>query len=127
MANIKFGTDGWRAKLDEDFNYDNVKIVVLAIVEYVNKHYSQEDKPTFFIGYDGRENGFEFAKYTASILSKFGKFDVEVSETICPTPVLAYQTKLNKGLGIMFTASHNPPVYQGLKFIPQYGIPQLMI
>ena len=49
MANIKFGTDGWRAKLDEDFNYDNVKIVVLAIVEYVNKHYSQEDKPTFFI------------------------------------------------------------------------------
>ena len=82
MANIKFGTDGWIAKLDEDFNYDNVKIVVLAIVEYVNKHYSKEDKPTFFIGYDGRENGFEFAKYTASILSKFGKFDVEVSETI---------------------------------------------
>ena len=123
MANIKFGTDGWRAKLDEDFNYDNVNIVVLAIVEYVNKHYSQKDKPTFFIGYDGRENGFEFAKYTASILSKFGKFDVEVSETICPTPVLAYQTKLNKGLGIMFTASHNPPVYQGLKFIPQYGGP----
>lgn len=123
MANIKFGTDGWRAKLNEDFNYNNVKIVVLAIVEYVNKHYSQENKPTFFIGYDGRENGFEFAKYTANILSKFGKFDVEVSEAICPTPVLAYQTKLKKGFGIMFTASHNPPVYQGLKFIPQYGGP----
>ena len=123
MANIKFGTDGWRAKINEEFNYDNIKIVVVAIIEYVNKHYAKENKPTFFIGYDGRQNGFEYAKYTAKILSDYGKFNVEVSNTICPTPVLAYQTKLNKGLGIMFTASHNPPNYQGLKFIPQYGGP----
>ncbi len=123
MANIKFGTDGWRAKLDEDFNYDNIKIVVLAIIEYVNKHYSKENKPTFFIGYDGRKHGFEFAKYTAKIISDYGKYNVEISKTICPTPVLAYQTKLKNGLGIMFTASHNPPSYQGLKFIPEYGGP----
>lgn len=123
MANIKFGTDGWRAKINEDFNYNNIKIVVLAIIKYVNKHYSKENKPIFYIGYDGRKNGFEFAKYTAKIISDYGNYNVEVSKIVCPTPVLAFQAKLKYGLGIMFTASHNPPNYQGLKFIPDYGGP----
>ncbi len=120
MTNIKFGTDGWRAILNKDFNYENVEKVINAIAIYVHNN-SKYDKK-ILIGYDPRNKADEFAFYIAKQLSNFG-FEVEVSSKIVATPVLAYSALLKNAYAIMITASHNPPEYLGIKFIPSYGGP----
>lgn len=120
MASIKFGTDGWRAIVGEDFTSENVEIVTNAIGKYVFDAFGLKKK--ILIGYDPRNMAKEFANQSAKILSSKG-FQVIVSSKVIPTPVLAYGAKLYNACSIMFTASHNPPKYLGMKFIPDYAGP----
>ena len=117
---IKFGTDGWRAILEEDFTESNVKRVTLAIGKYVYETFGFEK--TIIIGYDPRRMAAEFAELSAKILSNKG-FKVQLSKRVVPTPVLAYNAKLLNASAIMFTASHNPAEYLGMKYIPDYAGP----
>lgn len=117
---IKFGTDGWRAILDEEFNSENVERVTLAIGKYVAETFGFDK--TIIIGYDPRRMADEYAQLTANLLYQKG-FNVKLSERIVPTPVLAYNAKHLNACAIMFTASHNPPEYLGMKFIPDYAGP----
>lgn len=117
---IKFGTDGWRAVVGKDFNFENVEIVTKAIAQYVMD--KDGIKKPVIIGYDPRNMAEEFAKFSANILADAG-FKVTVSDTVIPTPVLAYNAKILNADALMFTASHNPPEYLGIKFIPDYAGP----
>lgn len=117
---IKFGTDGWRAVLDKEFNDENVEKVTLAIAKYVYDTYGFEKQ--FLIGFDPRRQADYYAKKCAEILSEKG-FLVTLSSKVVPTPVLAYNAKFRNACAIMFTASHNPPEYLGMKFIPDYAGP----
>lgn len=119
-SSIQFGTDGWRAIVGKDFNHDNVVIVTKAIAKYVLEN-DGIDKP-IIIGYDPRNMAKEFAYFSAKILSEAG-FKVIISNEIVPTPVIAYNAKYLKANAMMFTASHNPPEYLGIKFIPEYAGP----
>ena len=120
MSNIKFGTDGWRAVVGKDFNAENVKTVTKAIGKYVFDNFGINKK--IIVGYDPRNMAFEFAEQTAIQLSGYG-FEVLLSDKVLPTPVLAYSAKLLNACAVMFTASHNPPEYLGIKFIPDYAGP----
>ena len=120
MANIKFGTDGWRAIVGKDFNAENVETVIKAIGKYVYEKFGAEKK--ILIGYDPRNKAEEFSKQAAEILSGLG-FEVLYSDKIIPTPVLAFNAKFLDACAVMFTASHNPPEYLGIKFIPDYAGP----
>ncbi|MBD5403121.1 phosphoglucomutase/phosphomannomutase family protein [bacterium] len=120
MTNIKFGTDGWRAVVGKDFNAENVAIVSKAIGKYVFDNYGIYK--TIIIGYDPRNMAKEFSMQCAEILRDLG-FKVLYSDKVLPTPVLAYNAKLLDACAIMFTASHNPPEYLGIKFIPDYAGP----
>ncbi len=117
---IKFGTSGWRAIMAEDFTFDNVRLVSLAIAGYLR---SQKPAPKVIVGYDTRFLSSGFAEVCAEVLSQNG-----VKVLLCcrdvPTPVLAYQIIDKKFDGaVNFTASHNPPEYNGIKFSPAYGGP----
>ena len=120
MANIKFGTDGWRAIVDKDFNEKNVTLVINAIGKYVFDNFGLKKK--IIIGYDPRNKADEFAKISAQILCEKG-FNVILSEKHVPTPILAFYAKEYNASAIMFTASHNPPEYLGIKYIPDYAGP----
>lgn len=117
---IKFGTDGWRAILEEEFTQENVERVTLAIGKYVYETYGFEKK--IIIGYDPRNKADEFSRLCAELLYQKG-FDVQLSSRIVPTPILAYNAKALNACAIMFTASHNPAEYLGMKFIPDYAGP----
>lgn len=120
MNGIKFGTDGWRAVVGKEFNKENVTMVTIAVGKYVYENFGSEKK--IIIGYDPRNKADEFSKQSAKILADLG-FEVLYSEKIIPTPVLAYNAKLLNACAMMFTASHNPPEYLGIKFIPDYAGP----
>jgi len=117
---IKFGTDGWRAILDKDFTDENVERVTLAIGKYIYDNYGFEK--LVIIGYDPRRKADYFAKKCAELLAQKG-FSVKLSSRVIPTPVLAYNAKLLNASAIMFTASHNPSDYLGMKYIPDYAGP----
>lgn len=120
MANIKFGTDGWRAIVGQDFNEENVDIVTNAIGKYVLDNFGKDKK--ILIGFDPRNKAYDFAFQCARTLFNAG-FNVLISIGVVPTPVLAYSARFYDGCAIMFTASHNPPEYLGMKFIPDYAGP----
>lgn len=117
---IKFGTDGWRAILGKDFTDANVERVTLAIGKYVYETFGFDK--LILVGYDPRNKADFYAKMCAEILAKKG-FRVKLSKNVLPTPVLAYNAKLLNASAIMFTASHNPPEYLGMKYIPDYAGP----
>ena len=120
MAGIKFGTDGWRAITGEDFNENNVSKATNAIAKYIYDTYGIDKK--ILIGYDPRNMADVFSRQCADILVNLG-FNIFYSNKIVPTPVLAYSAKHLDACAIMFTASHNPPEYLGLKYIPDYAGP----
>lgn len=120
MEKIKFGTDGWRAIIDEDFDDLNVKRASKAIAKYVLDNFGLDKK--ILIGFDPRRKADYFAKLAANEFKNAG-FQVLLSEKVVPTPVLAYSAKFQNACAIMFTASHNPPEYLGMKFIPDYAGP----
>ena len=117
---IKFGTDGWRGILADDFTFDNVKIVTRAIGEYIKNNSKQEK---IVIAHDARFLGEELTKISSLELSKMGITSL-IFDRPMPTPITAFAIKETGAAGaIMFTASHNPPEYQGIKFIADYGGP----
>jgi len=120
MSEIKFGTDGWRAVVGEDFNSENVELVSKAIGKYVFDNYGIYK--TIIVGYDPRNMADEFSKLCAQTLAGLG-FKVLYSDKVLPTPVLAFNAKYLDACAVMFTASHNPPEYLGIKFIPDYAGP----
>ncbi len=120
MTDIKFGTDGWRAVVGKDFNEENVALVSSAIGKYVFDNYGIYK--TIIIGYDPRNMADVFSMQCAQILKDLG-FKVLYSDKVIPTPVLAFNAKYLDACSIMFTASHNPPEYLGIKFIPDYAGP----
>ena len=117
---ITFGTDGWRAVLDKDFTKENVERVTLALGKYVADNFGFDKK--ILIGYDPRKMADEYSWLCANLLKECG-FEVLYSARIVPTPILAYNALVVNGCAIMFTASHNPPEYLGMKFIPDYAGP----
>jgi phosphomannomutase len=118
---IKFGTDGWRGIIADDFTFPNVCKVTRAIAKYLETAY-RKDRPVL-ISYDTRFLADEFAQTAAEVLAEMG-WTVMVTERDCPTPVIAYNAKhLNSAGALMFTASHNPAPYCGIKYIPDYAGP----
>jgi phosphomannomutase len=117
IEHITFGTDGWRATLDT-FTEPRVRIVGQAVADYIGSG-------TVAVGYDARETSRGFADALADVLTD-NAIDVIISDSDCPTPVLAW-TITDRALdgGIMVTASHNPPEYNGVKFLPPDGAPAL--
>ena len=123
MAQIKFGTSGWRAIFCEDFTLANVRNVVQAIAD--NLHAEGLADRGVVIGYDARFMGADFSRETARILAAAGiKSYFCVRDT--PTPVISHELLRRQAAGaINFTASHNPYNYNGIKFSPASGGPAL--
>lgn len=121
MSNkIVFGTDGWRGLIARDFTFDNVNLVAKALAYYVKDNY--RDKPVV-IGYDTRFLAYEFAMEVSNVINAMG-FNTLVSKNPIPTPVVAFAAKHYDTAGaVMITASHNPPEYCGIKYIPDYAGP----
>ena len=118
---IKFGTDGWRGIIADDFTFANVCKVTRAIAAYLSTAYSQ-DRPVL-VAYDPRFLADEFAHTAAEVLADLG-WTVKLVDRDCPTPVIAYNARhLNSAGALMFTASHNPAAYCGIKYIPDYAGP----
>jgi phosphomannomutase len=117
---IAFGTDGWRATLDT-FTAPRVRAVGQAVADHLAA--ADLGSTTVAVGYDARDSSPGFATDLADVLTANG-FDVLVPERDLPTPVLAWTVK-ERGLagGLMLTASHNPPEYNGVKFLPGDGAP----
>lgn len=122
-SKIIFGTDGWRGLAGKEVNEGSVSLVAQAFADYLKSNRPEVPTLQCAVGYDGREHSKDFASLFAEILSG-NDIQVYVSESVIPTPVLSYFVQSN-GLdaGVMITASHNPPEYNGIKFKADYGGP----
>lgn len=118
---IIFGTDGWRDKMYDRFTEPNVHRVVRAIAAYTRQENGSERG--IVVGYDARFFSDHFAKEAIKVLTSEG-IRVFAMPRDLPTPVVAFAVRqLNAFGAVMFTASHNPPEYNGIKFIPEYAGP----
>ncbi len=131
---IKFGTDGWRAIIDKDFNFDNVAKVAQAIASFVKsderrelsvyKELRIEYQPAargLVVGYDTRRHSPQFGETVARVLSA-NNIPVYLVNQANPTPVVAHAVRNRKTAGaVMITASHNPAEYNGIKFKAEYA------
>ena len=116
---IKFGTDGWRAVIAEDFTFDNVRICAQAAADYLKD--SKLDHQGLVIGYDTRFASENFAAASAEVVAANG-IKVYLCQTSTPTPVTSYAVLSHKaGGGIMITASHNPGRWNGFKYKEETG------
>jgi len=120
MTKIKFGTDGWRAIIAKDFTVDNVARVAIATATWVKQNFKN---PSVVVGHDCRFAGELFAETTAKVLANVG-VKVYLAKDFVSTPMVSLGTK-NKGasLGVVITASHNPPSYNGYKLKGSFGGP----
>ncbi|MCU7497399.1 MAG: phosphoglucomutase [Ignavibacteria bacterium] len=127
---IIFGTDGWRALLDTEINCQSVALVAQAFANYLSPEIhafkTQENKGKGIrvaVGFDGRRCSEEFATAFSEVLSG-NSITAFLSDRIVPTPALSFFVKANNlDAGVMITASHNPPEYNGIKFKASYGGP----
>ena len=120
---IKFGTDGWRGLIADDFTYENVRIAASAIANYLHASTdAKEDlKKGVCIGYDTRFASERFAATVAEVIAASG-IPVKLASGITPTPALSYAVKnLNAAGGVMITSSHNPFQWNGVKYKAWYG------
>jgi phosphoglucomutase len=121
---IRFGTSGWRSVIADDFTYKNVRLVTEAICSYL-KTSDGPDGRTLIIGHDSRFMGEKFSEVAAEIAQRRG-FRVLLCDHPTPTPTISHAIRYEKAQGAMnFTASHNPPEYQGIKFSTADGAPAL--
>ena len=121
--NIRFGTDGWRGIMAREFTFDNVRRVAAALAVELEKRGTAKNGVA--ICYDRRFLSGRFAEEAAATLAAYG-VTVHLAETPMPTPVLSWSVReLGLGAGLMVTASHNPPHYNGLKFSPSWAGPAL--
>ncbi len=120
---IKFGTSGWRGIIGEDFTFDNVRIATQGIANYLKN--SGQKGSGVVVAYDTRFLSEKFAAEASKILA-FNGIQTFLCTRDVPTPCAAFETVRRKAMGaINFTASHNPPEYNGLKFSTSNGAPAL--
>lgn len=117
---IKFGTDGWRGIIADDFTFANVRLASQAVCDYLLSE-ARTPEPTLVIGYDTRFLSDRFAGEAACVAAGNG-IKVLLTDSFAPTPAVSYAVLDHNADGaIMFTASHNPYRYNGLKFKAPYG------
>ena len=119
MDKIKFGTDGWRGVIADDFTFANVRRVAAAIAQYIR----EESEPArgLIVGYDTRFLSAESARVVAEVLSTAG-IRVWLADAATPTPAVSYAVVARQTVGaVMITASHNPYRWNGVKFKASYG------
>src|SRR6266571_7963487 len=116
---IKFGTDGWRAVIADDFTFDNVRRVAGAIAAYVLKH--EDPSRGVIVGYDTRFGSPRFARAAAETVAAAG-IPVRLADDYVPTPAVSFAVK-NTGAagGVVITSSHNPWNWNGVKFKGKFG------
>jgi len=116
---IKFGTDGWRGVIADDYTFANVRTVACAIARYVVR--AEKPNAGMLIGYDTRFGSERFARAAAEVASMAG-MPVWIAKEACPSPALSLLVRQRgAGGGIMITASHNPYKWNGVKFKASYG------
>ncbi|MFQ5867880.1 MAG: phosphoglucomutase/phosphomannomutase family protein [bacterium] len=121
MGKIKFGTDGWRGVIAEDFTFDSVRIVAQAIADYLKEETRSNRRQGVVVGYDNRFLAEKYALLIAEVLSGNG-IKVILSDKSVPSPCVSF-TVVERECdgGVMVTASHNPPQFSGIKFKAAYG------
>jgi alpha-D-glucose phosphate-specific phosphoglucomutase len=124
MVEIEFGTAGWRAVISDEFTMGNVRLVSQAIANYIKGQETRDEKQVL-VGYDTRFMSENFAKVSSRVLAANGiKALITIRDV--PTPAFAFEILRSRmSGGINFTASHNPPEYNGIKFSPSWGGPAL--
>src|SRR6202022_3905905 len=116
---VKFGTDGWRGIIADDFTYANVRVAAAAIAHYVLAH--EDWAAGVCIGWDTRFGSRSFARVVAKVLSGAG-ISVLIAARETPTPALSYEVRRRKAAGgVMITSSHNPAEWNGVKYKASYG------
>jgi phosphomannomutase len=116
---IKFGTDGWRGVIADDFTFDGVRRVGSAIAGYLKSE--ESDGESFLVGYDKRFLSERYAEALAEVVSAEG-IPTIISSKAVPTPVVSYEIVRRKMRGgAVITASHNPWMFNGVKFKPHFG------
>lgn len=119
MSSIRFGTDGWRGVIAEDFTYANARIVAQAIARYVVR--GEDAGKGVIIGYDHRFASDLVAAAVAEVVSAAG-IPVRLADKPCPTPTISFLVRQNAAAGgIVITASHNPYRWNGIKYKASYG------
>src|SRR6266700_431084 len=119
MTDIKFGTDGWRGVIADDYTFENVRRVAGGIASYVLKN--EDPARGLVIGYDTRFGSRRFAEATAEVFAAAG-IPVKIANDYTATPMLSYAVKtLRTAGGVMITSSHNPWDWNGVKFKATYG------
>lgn len=120
MLNIKFGTDGWRAIIAQEYTTENVARVSMGLAKWL---LAKNDKPAVIIGHDCRFAGELFAETTAKVLCEQG-IKVYIAKGFVSTPMVSLGCKTyNADQGVVITASHNPPSYNGYKLKGAHGGP----
>src|ERR1035437_4796824 len=121
---IKFGTDGWRAIIADDFTFANVRIAAEAIAAYMHSRKGSADEDPakgLCIGYDTRFGSKAFARTCAEVAAATG-IPVLLANAITPTPALSFGVRERGAAGgIMITSSHNPAQWNGVKYKAWYG------
>jgi phosphomannomutase len=121
MTKIKFGTDGWRAIIAKEYTVENVARVSIAVAEWLKKNYKN---PKIVIGHDCRFAGDLFVETATKIFLHLGVKVITTKNGFVSTPMISYATiKLKANLGVVITASHNPPSYNGYKLKGSFGGP----
>jgi len=119
MAEIKFGTDGWRGVIADDFTYENVRRVAAAIAAYVLKH--EEPARGLIVGYDTRFSSQRFARLAAEVLAA-ADIPIKLANDYTPTPAISFAVKQRGAAGgVVITSSHNPWNWNGVKFKGKFG------
>ena len=119
MTQIKFGTDGWRGLIADDFTFENVRRVAGAIASYVTK--CEDGKKGVVVGYDTRYASKAAARVVAEIVAGAG-VPVKLSDDYTPTPAVSLAVKQHGAAGgVMVTSSHNPWTWNGVKFKGKFG------
>ena len=119
MAKIKFGTDGWRGVISEDYTFANVRLVAAGIADWVKRR--EEQAKGIVVGYDGRFLSAKYAQDCAAVLADEG-VKVWLADAMLSSPALTWQVKDRQAAGgVMITASHNPASWNALKFIEASG------
>src|SRR5579859_1294617 len=123
MSKIKFGTDGWRAVIAEDFTFANVERVSQAAADYWSSNPVAGTEKKIIVGYDRRFLSNEFGQRAAEIFAGNG-YQVVLTSEPTPTPAVSYAVKAQNAVGgVMITASHNPPAFNGYKLKSWFGGP----
>jgi len=119
MGAVKFGTDGWRGIIADDFTYENVRVAARAIALYVL--HDEDAEKGVCIGWDTRFGSQSFARVVAEVLAEAG-IEVALADRVTPTPALSYAVRERAAAGgVMITSSHNPAEWNGVKYKASYG------